>query len=106
MGNALQLLLLGNCPDIDGLMKSEKKNKNLYLYVLENILFCQHFQTIHCFSPNLKQPCTNPWTNTTNLGWDGTFNTAELLDGTVEIVSVANHDAHYELHVGLQTVER
>lgn len=31
---------------------------------------------------------------TTNLGWDGTFNTAELLDGTIEIVSVADHNAH------------
>lgn len=37
----------------------------------------------------------------TNLGWDGAFDTAELLDSAVEIVSVAHHYAHYELHVGL-----
>lgn len=41
--------------------------------------------------------------NFTNLGRDGTFDTAELLDGTVEIVSVANHDAHYKLHLRLWT---
>lgn len=42
-------------------------------------------------------------TNFTNLGRDGTFDTAELLDGTVEIVSVADHDAHYKLHFRLWT---
>lgn len=42
-------------------------------------------------------------TNSTNLGWNGTFDTAELLDGTIEIVSVTDHDAHYELHIRLCT---
>lgn len=45
-------------------------------------------------------------TNTTNLRRDGTFNTAELLDGTVEIVSAASHDAHNQLHVWLKTKDR
>lgn len=37
----------------------------------------------------------------TNLRRDGTVDAAELLDGAVEVVSVADHDAHYELHIGL-----
>ncbi len=41
-------------------------------------------------------------TNITDLRWDWAFDTAELLDGTVEIVSVANYDAHNELHIGLE----
>lgn len=39
----------------------------------------------------------------TNLGWDGIFNTAQLLDGTVEIISVAKNDANYKLQIGLHT---
>ncbi len=44
-------------------------------------------------------------TNITDLRWDWAFDTAELLDGTVEIVSVADHDAHNELHIGLEKKE-
>ena len=54
-----------------------------------------------CFPQILNQPCTTTWISITNLGWYGTFDTAELLDGTVEIFSVADQDAHYELHLGL-----
>lgn len=42
-------------------------------------------------------------TNITNLGWDRIFHTAQLLYGSVEIVSVANNDAHYKLQTGLHT---
>jgi len=39
--------------------------------------------------------------NITNLGRYGAFNTAQLLDGTVEIISVADHDAHHKLQIRL-----
>lgn len=39
----------------------------------------------------------------THLGRNGAFNTTQLLDGTVEIISVADHDAHDELQLGLHT---
>lgn len=39
----------------------------------------------------------------TNLGRDGAFEAAQLLDGTVEIVPVAFNNAHYKLQVRLHT---
>lgn len=39
----------------------------------------------------------------TDLGWDRTPDTAELLDGTIQIVSVADHNAHHKLHIRLYT---
>lgn len=37
-----------------------------------------------------------------NLGWNGIFDAADLLYGTVEIISVAHYDAHYKLYIWLK----
>lgn len=56
-------------------------------------------------SSNSQQVMHKHLTNITNLGRDGTFDTAELLDGTIEVVSVADHNAHDKLHIRLYTDE-
>lgn len=38
----------------------------------------------------------------TDLGWDGIFDTADLFDGSIEIIPVAHHDAHNKLDIGLE----
>lgn len=48
----------------------------------------------------------NHMTNITHLGWDGAFNTTELLDSTIEIVSVAGYNAHHKLHIRLHVEKR
>lgn len=37
-----------------------------------------------------------------NLGWDGIFDAADLLYGTIKIFSVAHYDAHYKLYTWLK----
>lgn len=41
----------------------------------------------------------------TNLGWNGIFDTADLFDGTVEIIPVAHQDAHNKLCIWLEFKE-
>lgn len=96
LGYTLQLLLLGNCSYIDGLLKTKplltgKKTQ-------KNVSSSNH--DLVSSNSNHRQ---EHMTNSTNLGRNGTFDTAELLDGTIEIVSVTDHDAHYELHIRLCT---
>lgn len=38
----------------------------------------------------------------TNLGWNGIFDTADLFDGSIEIIPVAHHDAHNKLDIWLK----
>lgn len=35
----------------------------------------------------------------TNLGWNGILDTADLFDGSIEIIPVAHHDAHNKLDI-------
>lgn len=48
----------------------------------------------------------NHVSNITHLGWDGASNTTELLDSTIEIVSVAGQNAHHKLHIRLHTEKK
>lgn len=92
LGYTLQLLLLGNSPDVDGLTKTIQ-SKNLIRKTLKKL---GHVEITPFFllSSVIHAPSTDLW-------WDGTFDTAELLDGAVEVVSVADHDAHHQLHIWL-----
>lgn len=50
----------------------------------------------------LHRKCVQTMDTITNLGWNRIFDTADLFDGTIEIIPVAHHDAHSKLCIWLK----
>lgn len=54
----------------------------------------------------LHRKCVQTMDTITNLGWNRIFDTADLFDGTIEIIPVAHHDAHSKLCIWLKKIKK